>query len=497
MSETPELAAPSLRGVLHGAIALLVGLAAMMAIALSTVTTLLDRTTAGAGAAVESIRLTQALQSEITTLHRAAVLSLLGAEPSASVLAGSRDARIHRLVEETRRFASSDGERDLVERADEAITAYLATVRAPPPGDARAALAQRFDATMTALDAVAWHNVDDARALVVRSEQWSRLADFIGLAAGALTVILAGALLLLFRRSVFAALASLHGAVCRFVDGDRDARALERGAREVRDLARSFNAMADRISREEHDRLSFLTGLAQDLRDPLTVIKLLGRSSADANAASGVDRQVRRMERILRDIVDGALIASGKLDLRLEHCDATRLARDVVDAYRAEVPDHPITFITSEPEIDACVDAKRVEHVLVNLLSNAAKFSPAGSPIAVSLGATRELVTITVTDHGVGIAPAEIPRIFAPYRRTGASSGHVSGVGLGLAAAKRIVEAHGGAIEVESSCAGSTFRVTLPRDQPSVAARGEQRGERDDQREPEEKQIAHDVWRKA
>jgi len=104
-----------------------------------------------------------------------------------------------------------------------------------------------------------------------------------------------------------------------------------------------------------------------------------------------------------------------------------------------------------------------VEQVLTNLLSNAVKYSPPESRIAISLDRNGDGVVLAVADRGIGIAPEDQRRLFDPFRRTGMSIGAYPGVGLGLFVVRRIVQAHGGHIEIDSAPGrGSTFRVCLP-----------------------------------
>ena len=116
-----------------------------------------------------------------------------------------------------------------------------------------------------------------------------------------------------------------------------------------------------------------------------------------------------------------------------------------------------------EARLQALEDHVRIEQVLTNLVSNAIKYSLAGSVVEVSLQRQAGQIELCVVDHGMGIAPKDLARIFEPFRRVGLSNGNVPGVGLGLFVVRKIVEAHGGRIDVESTLGrGSTFRVVLP-----------------------------------
>ncbi len=377
----------TLRGTLRAAILLLAAFLLATATALSVVTTLLHRTTEGAVEAVESVRIAEALEVELMTHRRALNLAVVSRLPPSVRPGGPSSARLERLLVEADRYAATDREHALVARADATVTAYLEAARKAEPsaGEAPVKLEAEFDAAFVALDALVWFNVDDAHALNARAARWDWLSDVMSVVVGALALGGVVALLAGLRSQMVRAIGDLHAAVCGFMGGDAGARAPERGAREVRDLARSFNQMAATLVRQEHDRLRFLSGLAQDLRDPLTVIKLLTQPVLPADAACGpaIERQIQRMERILRDVVDGALIASGRVDLKLAPRDLREPVLSAVDAYRTQAPDHRFDVDVPERPVMVCCDAARIEHTLNNLLSNAAKYSQSGSRVSV------------------------------------------------------------------------------------------------------------------
>lgn len=458
----------TLRGILRLSIGFLAILLLVASVALAFVTARLHDAASEAATAIESMRVAETLQLELTTLHRSVALATVSGQPAESAATRALETRLERLLVEARRYAPTEPERALVDRVEHAIEEYFDELR---QGSARGAervlsLGRKYDRAFDALASLVRFNVDLGRALGVRAADWNRLADALSLAVVIFSVMGIVALTFALQREVYRPLHALHAVVQRFTGGVTDVRAEERGVKEVREIGRSFNEMTDKLNRQEHDRISFLSGLAQDLRDPLTVIRILTaeRDADPANALAGITRQARRIERILRDVVDGALIASGKLDLRVAPHDLTLSAKEAAAAARPLAPDHRIDVEVPDQPIVATVDATRVEHVLANLISNAIKFSPAGSRVTVRVGERDGGVELSVSDEGIGIKPEERARIFEPSSRTGISPGDISGTGLGLSATKRIVEAHGGTIEVESApSVGSTFRVTLPR----------------------------------
>jgi signal transduction histidine kinase len=135
---------------------------------------------------------------------------------------------------------------------------------------------------------------------------------------------------------------------------------------------------------------------------------------------------------------------------------------EVVEHYRQAAPGHPIAVSLPPGAVPVRCDPLRIEQVVSNLVGNAIKYSPNGTPVEVAVTDDGGRATVTVTDQGVGVAPEDRPHLFEPFRRGSRARG-IAGLGLGLAVARRIVEAHGGRIELDSvATAGSTFHLILP-----------------------------------
>lgn len=317
---------------------------------------------------------------------------------------------------------------------------------------------------------------DEARTHVVEAsaQRWHSLANVLGICAAAL--LLAGfagsvvGIAVLVERPIL----RLTDAMTRFAGGEEAARSDPHGVREIRQAATVFNDLADRLVRQGEERIAFLAGVAHDLRNPLAALRLatgaLQRGpqppppeKAERTIAM-VGRQVDRLDRMVGDLLDATRIESGRLELRLEPVDLRPVVQHVVELFRAVSEGRPMLLVSpEEPAIVDC-DPTRIEQVLTNLVSNAIKYSPGGTRVTVSLSVLPSEAVIAVTDEGVGIPPEEIGRIFDPFQRGAASRELVPGVGLGLSVARKLVEAHGGRLEVESQVGkGSTFRVRLPR----------------------------------
>jgi signal transduction histidine kinase len=223
-------------------------------------------------------------------------------------------------------------------------------------------------------------------------------------------------------------------------------------------------------------REEFLTIVSHDLRGPLHAIRLsaeiaartLAPGSAPAEdgfsprALAVLASAVRRMEAMIRDLLDQAAIEEGHLRISLGSLDATAMAEEAAAMALplAEEKALHVSVLGAGGPLEVLCDHERVLQVLSNLLGNAIKFTPKGGVVAIKVEPLAGEARFTVTDSGPGIPPEDLPRVFERYWR-GDHRG--VGAGLGLSIAKRVVEAHGGKIEAESTPgAGSTFRFTLP-----------------------------------
>lgn len=231
------------------------------------------------------------------------------------------------------------------------------------------------------------------------------------------------------------------------------------------ELARS-NAAKDEflnvVSHELKTPLSSMKGMAQLLH------RQLEREGSDKlRNLQLIERSIHRMEMLVKDLLDISLIESGQLVLRCQQYDLRRLCQDSIDEFKAGTHLTPsLTLEVPDEPVEAEVDVDRISQVLLNLLSNAYKYSPPGSPITMRVERVEDECIISLRDQGVGI-PAELqPHIFDRFYRvpsTEVQTGSSVGLGLGLYISHKIVEQHGGRIEVQSAPEeGSTFSIVLP-----------------------------------
>jgi signal transduction histidine kinase len=142
-----------------------------------------------------------------------------------------------------------------------------------------------------------------------------------------------------------------------------------------------------------------------------------------------------------------------------------RESAELFDGY----PRHELVLDLPAAPVQLRCDPLRVTQIVVNLISNAVKYSPDGGPVEIAVTDESDSVSVAVTDHGLGMTDTQTRRIFEPFSRVGLSGDAIPGVGLGLHVLQQLVRAHGGTVEVKSAPQhGSTFRVHLPRAGPTT-----------------------------
>jgi signal transduction histidine kinase len=194
------------------------------------------------------------------------------------------------------------------------------------------------------------------------------------------------------------------------------------------------------------------------------LVRLLDRTDTSHARLRGVGdaalREVGRLGALIGALID-AQVVKGQLVLELADVDFAELVHDVIERLRVRAEQVGSEIIVDIPSSRGRWDRLRIDQVVTNLVLNALKYG-GGRPISIRGTASEQLVTLEVIDRGIGISDDDAVRIFDKFER--AVPSHHGGLGLGLFIARQIVEAHGGAIDVESTLgSGSAFRVTLPR----------------------------------
>lgn len=212
-------------------------------------------------------------------------------------------------------------------------------------------------------------------------------------------------------------------------------------------------------------------GLAShELKTPITSImgylQILTRFTKDKDISKFVSktlRQVKKLSGLVSDLLDVSKIEAGKLQVNKEKFDIRPIIDDAVELIQHTNSTHQILLHTELSSAIICGDPQRIEQVIINLLTNAIKYSPQGKQVEIFLSADTRQVKIGVKDNGLGIPADRLEQIFNRFYRVEELNSNISGLGIGLYISKEIVERHNGKIWVDSTLEkGSTFWITLP-----------------------------------
>jgi signal transduction histidine kinase len=259
------------------------------------------------------------------------------------------------------------------------------------------------------------------------------------------------------------------------------------GNDEIAYLDKVFRDSAKALAESEQSKREMMAMITHDLRSPLAAVQAVlemmgmgvyGEQTPDAvHHISLAEANCNRVLRLINDLLDIEKMRAGKLQMEVENVSLSEVVERSMEAI-ATLAEQKNVSVDSSVSSDMAVraDAGRVVQVLINLLTNAVKFSPAGGSIKIEAedGASGDSLRVNVIDSGCGIAPEYHESIFEKFEQAGVSSteiGQSKGTGLGLAMCKAIVEQHGGQIGVESDLGkGSTFWFTLPKSNAPLAA---------------------------
>jgi len=237
---------------------------------------------------------------------------------------------------------------------------------------------------------------------------------------------------------------------------------------EIGDLARAFNQTLERLDRLFRSQQRFLADVSHELRTPLTSVRgnldLMSRFGRyDEESMAVIQDEMERMSRLLGDLLLLARADTGGLPLRHEPVELDNVLFEV---YRqvSRIESSVAVELTDVDQVVILGDEDRLKQLILNLVDNGIKYSPAGGTVRLSLAKDERWSYLTVSDTGIGIPPEDLPHIFDRfYRVDKARSRAQGGSGLGLAIVKWVVQAHGGQIKVDSVVGqGTTFLVTLP-----------------------------------
>ena len=287
----------------------------------------------------------------------------------------------------------------------------------------------------------------------------------VAIAAVAFAALVAGLVLaFVLAGSLARPLSRLAAAARALGGGDLTARAgTVEGGDELREMAGSFDAMADRVERTMRAQREFVANASHQLRTPLTGMKLRLEAAAAATAEPDVQRQLLATEAEvdrLAGIVDGLLVMAREIEEGLEtHVDVAAAAADAVERWRDRAEGAGASITVDGAPVNALANPGDVDQILDVVLDNAIAHSP--GPVEITTADDGSRAVLVVRDHGEGIAADELPRVTDRfYRGRGAPEG---GSGLGLAIAKELAEKWGGTLAVSSDGDGTRVEVRLRR----------------------------------
>ena len=279
---------------------------------------------------------------------------------------------------------------------------------------------------------------------------------------------------LIFSLTLTRPVKALTTTIRRMGKGDLTVRANIRASGELRELAESYNAMAEQIENFDRSRSQFVSNASHELKTPLTAMKLLLECLIDQpempdelrmEFMQDMNHEIDRLSGIITDLLTLTQMDSRQSGLHLTEFDLSALAEETLHTL-APVAEKAKLRITAAiaPGVRITGDRTKLASVLGNLTDNAIKYTPEGGEVRVSLAVKGRSAVLTVSDNGIGIPPEEQAHVFDRfYRVDKARSRATGGTGLGLSIVRQMVQLHGGAITLTSAPGeGSTFTVTLP-----------------------------------
>jgi PAS domain S-box-containing protein len=244
---------------------------------------------------------------------------------------------------------------------------------------------------------------------------------------------------------------------------------------DLKELQDALQCRSEALARSDELKNRFLATLAHELRNPQSVLAnsagVLRRYAADdarlQAVAEMIDRQVRQTQRLIEDLTDLARSSRGRIELRLQPLDLRDMARLAAESVHAVMAERSHELATALPDLPVPIDGDpdRIQQVMINLLRNAARYTPPSGRISLSVAAEGREGVVRIHDTGVGIPAGQLKEIFELFTQVNPDNvDSRAGMGIGLALARELVELHGGTIQARSEGIGkgSEFIVRLP-----------------------------------
>lgn len=304
--------------------------------------------------------------------------------------------------------------------------------------------------------------------LMVAEKSATRLGYFF---AGLLPLV-AICLLTVWRALIVRPLEAVSNSISAYRTGSAPPVEKVAGVLEIEKTYEAFRDLSTQLNNDQKSRFEFLAAVTHDLQNPLGAIRSAAQILLSEPAPNAferkitleiIQRQSESLSHLVEDLKLAAGAAVGKLRFDRSHVDLRRLVLDLATLYASADARNRVMVFTPDHSVICSLDPNRFHQVMHNLISNALKYSHAGSEIRLELHVDRKLAHVFVVDEGDGLRPEDLRRIFEPFQRGRQSGRQTPGLGIGLATSKKIVEQMGGSIDVESKPGvGSKFKVTFP-----------------------------------
>ncbi len=306
---------------------------------------------------------------------------------------------------------------------------------------------------------------------------WARLLPRLMIAGGGAGVV-AVIFATLFAARITNPMAQMTRASRAMAQGDLSQRIDADGRDEVGQLAQAFNLMSERVSRSDRSMRELLANVSHELKTPLTSIQGFSQALVDGIAddpqeiGALINEEANRIRVLVDDLLYLSEIESGTLRMEIEDVDVDAIAEATIRRFRFPAEEAGVDLVADLEGCTVRADGRRLEQVMANLLDNAIRFTPQGQAVTLRTRTQSDGVLIEVHNPGDPIPEEHAERIFDRFYQADPSRAGARHRGLGLSIVQELVQAHGGAVTVDSGAErGTTFTIFLPETGPTASQR--------------------------